>query len=115
MEIIKLINTTETVTVETKYGNFVVPYDFICDDPVYVALEPYGKYSDVDSDYDFSVMLLTGDDHEYDTVWLSDYDDLEVAVIRLTKEEVGGEPDSKEYHDFIINSLCKVTPRRNTN
>lgn len=115
MEIIKLINTTETVTVETKYGSFVVPYDFVCDDPVYVALEPYGKYSDVDSDYDFSVMLLTGVDHDYDGVWLADYADLEVAVVRFTKEEVGGEPGSKEYHDFIINSLCEVTPKRNTN
>lgn len=111
MEIIKLINTTETVTVETKYGNFEVPYDFARDDPVYVALEPHGKYSD--SDYDFSVMLLIGDDHEYDTVWLADYNDLEVAVVRFTKEEVGGEAGSKEYHEFIINSLCEVTPHRN--
>lgn len=111
MEIIKLINTTKTVTIETKYGNFVVPYSSICDDPVYVALEPDGE----PSDYQFYVVLMTGDDHEYDGVWLAEYDSLEVAIVKFTKEEVGGEPGSKEYHDFIINSLCDVTPRRNAN
>ena len=113
MKLIGVTNTLETVSIKTKYGSFVIPEIFISNYPVYVALEPYGN----PADYEFSVVLLVGDSREYTfgLGWIAEHDSLAVAIVRFAEEEVGGEPSSKEYRNFIINSLCEVTPKRNAN
>lgn len=106
MEIIKRFSTSRMVTIETDYGDFEVPYTFIGENPVYVALEPYGNLSD----YKFSVVLLTGDDHDFDGSWWAEFSRTRVAVVQFSEEEIGGEPDSEEWNDFIMESLQDVTP-----
>jgi hypothetical protein len=111
--VIKRFPPDRNVTVNTKYGDFEVPYIFVRDNPVCAALEPYGN----PRNYNFSVALLAGRECEFEYSpnlgWIAEHDMLEVAIVRFTKEEVGGEPGSKEYRDFILNSLCEVMPKRN--
>nr|DAQ82458.1 MAG TPA: hypothetical protein [Caudoviricetes sp.] len=106
MKVLKRFPATKTVSVKTKYGDFEVPYAFCSDDAVYVALEPYDNLEK----YEFSVVLLTGTSHDYDGTWYPEYNRLRVAVVKFTEKEIGGEPESEEWHDFIDASLRDVSP-----
>lgn len=102
MLVIKRFPSDRNVTVNTKYGDFEVPYIFVRNNPVYAALEPYGN----PRNYNFSVVLLAGSECEFEYSpnlgWITERGKLEVAIIWCSEEEVGGEPGSRDWNDFIF-------------
>nr|DAQ41179.1 MAG TPA: hypothetical protein [Caudoviricetes sp.] len=106
MQVVKRFKPNSTETVKTKYGEFEVPYSFICDEPVHVALEPYGELSK----YEFAVVLMTGFEHEFTGYWCPEFNRMTVAIVKFSEQEIGGAPESEEWFDFIYCSLRDVSP-----